>query len=418
MDRVTPKPYWEVTIFENSNICCQASWARDSCFANLEAQEALANGEGLADGETHRPTEKPTPSPIDDNMIEITMLGSLTISKLDVPSSWDSSDWPKLRTVLIQTIMSVMTKSLICHPGLVVKVSTYGMQPFPLQNTSGKKKRNRNRQGRRNLQAASNQLSFEMTVPTKCDEDCQLARGHLGMRAFDELYEHFSVYINLGLFSSTLKMIGLASGFLGADDAPTVTSGTLSYRQAVLSSITWVPTFNPTIVMPTSSPTLSPTGSPTEEIVVTNLPSISPSSGTPTISPTTTCSVLKWHYGGDTIGCTDNQNYPDIWDTIPALGASLLFNNLEACCLQHGSAMCLVSHTCLVEGTTYCGAMGDRKRFHPTSPEKRMCSSDKNYPPVWDTLGNMFLFNTPEHCCAEYYSDGRCFVSDPCLVEE
>ncbi|KAL7531764.1 hypothetical protein ACHAXR_004218 [Thalassiosira sp. AJA248-18] len=451
-DKIVPKPYYVTMSFPTPEKCCQASFARESCFYNLELEQAVY--EPTPEPAPTRepvPTDLPTLSPISGIVVEITVFGSMQIENVAVPSS-NSQDWPKLKNVLMSTISSVMAKSPICHPGLTVTLSTYAGQSFPywlrrrqLLDKGGGYNANygdeveneadndqeiiearqlpspsslMSQADERRL-AVSQTLQFEMTIPTRCDDECQLATGHVGKLAFDELEDHFLRYIDTGAFSYTLKTFGAAWYLIDDDDgsyeSPSIISGTLSYRMGVKSDVTWVPTFMPTVATATEIPTYFPTGGPT------NGPSGSPMAATaaptthePTSSPTTVCSAFKWHYGGGDVGCTNSPEYPALWDLEPTIGSRFLFDTLEDCCYANTPEACTVTETCEVTNyaqTFYCDLTG--RKYHPTTPSERTCTNSKDYPSAWNN-SDRFLFVSAEECCESYYSDGLCLIKNAC----
>ena len=386
--------------------------------------------EWIEEGYTNPPTPKPvptpspTPSPISRVVVEITVFGTLQIDNLDAPSAFDPEAWIKLKNVMLSTISGVMAKSSMVHAALEVKVSTYAGLAFPI--TANRRKLVADGQGeyddpknhqakpvsrRRKVVGMSQMLQFELVIPAWCDDYCQFASqtGFTGMLAFDDVKADFLDFINTGVFSSTLDSMGSAYGVIdGTAVAPTVISGTLDYRGATESDITWTPTFNPTVAMPTQFPTWSPSLSP--ERSPTKSPSEAPTTGAPTSVPSTICSALKWHYNGSG-GCTNNEDYPSLWDMVPSIGSKFLYASLGECCQANNLETCIVLETCDLEAVS-CVATGNNV-YHPTTPAERACRNNKNYPDGWNYVDG-FLFLSAEECCATYYDDGLCFIKNDC----
>mmetsp|Transcript_4903 Transcript_4903/g.11218 ORF Transcript_4903/g.11218 Transcript_4903/m.11218 type:complete len:906 (-) Transcript_4903:230-2947(-) len=419
-EKIVPKPYYISNTYSDMMGCCHASYYREKCFTQMQL-----------DGSHIVPTPKPTSVFVPSTVVEITMWGTLQLGNLNVPSNNNSPKWSTLKDLLMKTISFVMAESPICHPGLRVELSTFAGKSFPARNRrldSGEIEdattdtAHEKRPRRATATAASQTLEFQMSIPAKCDASCQTAGGYIGKLAFNDLEEHFQEYIESGATSNTLVMIGESYGLIYEDDeeseAPFVSSGTLSYRHAVESDITWMPTFNPTIMNPTFNPTILivPTGNPSEESTGTMSPTQNPTnSEEPTSSPTTACSTLTWHYLGDG-ECTNSQNYPELWDNEPSIGSYFLFDTLEECCSDKSPEQCIVTDTCTDNDSNsmpivYCDMT--TMLYHPTTPGQRTCTNSKDYPNAWDDSDG-FLFVTAADCCAEYYNDELCLIKDVC----
>jgi len=430
-DKVVPPPFYITTFYADMPTCCHFSWANDKCIAEYHAAE------GITSPPVGTPTLAPSPIPsteipVPDTVVEISTYGSLRIEYLEV-SSRDSGGRSKLKDALTATLYSVMVSSPMVHSNLAVMLSSYGGQSFPSsadRTLIGEVHQKRyygefenDEANQRNVPSSKSvtnrrlsvaqTLQFEMIIPARCNERCQTARGHTGMVAFNEIKSHFEEYVTGGVLSSSLTAMGISYGLLTEEsEHPYVVSGTLSYRFGSVSSATWTPTFYPTVALPTVSPTMDPTENPTEEVILTLSPSSAPDTGEPTAIPTAACSMLRWHYGGEGI-CTNNPNYPRLWDLRPDIGARFLYASLEECCAANSPEGCFVSDTCEVASTssiTYCDARS--MMYHPTTPSKRTCTNSKEYPAAWDH-NDGFLFVSPQDCCAAYYS-GECYIKNVC----
>ena len=110
-----------------------------------------------------------------------------------------------------------------------------------------------------------------------------------------------------------------------------------------------------------------------------------------------------------------SRNYPSLWDVEPWIGKHFLFDTLEDCCAAKSPALCVESNVCEVtsaETFSYC-----RKSvtmYHPTTPEQRTCTNSQDYPIVWNEQSDRFLFVSAQDCCAQFYSDGVCFIKEVC----
>ena len=421
-----PKPYYITETFRNPLVCCSFSINKETCLWNAEQL-------GLLDDLPPSPTPEPAP----DTVVDISVHGTLQVGNLEVPAGYYAEEWPVLKNVLVNTLVSVMMESPICHPGMSVELTTFGGQMFPHARrlSEGEKMNDGNNQEiqdelydatnivtnakggqslRRAATAATQTLRFTMTIPTRCNEACQMARGHVGKLAFNELEEHFLYYIEEGVASSTLEMIGHQYGIaINRGNEPFLDSGRLTYYSGVVSSVTWIPTWQPTGEMPTYVPTSEPTENPSET-PISSEPTPALTSEEPTSSPTTACSSLKWHYSGEYGGCSNDPDYPVLWDINPVMGAYFLFDSVEECC-RAKSPLCMVKDICIPRyELMYCEYETEIRMYHPTTPERRACTNNRNYPPAWDHFEG-FLFEDAADCCAEYYDDGLCLIRDVCV---
>lgn len=114
--------------------------------------------------------------------------------------------------------------------------------------------------------------------------------------------------------------------------------------------------------------------------------------------------------------CSNDNKFPPLWNIMTS---SYFFNSAQECCdsfYSDGWGGCEVEDICtsqerIIENTQNCG-----KKWHPTSQTYRLCSNGDNYPSVWDSMADQFLFSTAEECCKAFYSDGtgQCDIFNTC----
>ena len=405
---------------------------------------------------TYSPTLLPTLSPVlPDTIVDITMYGTLDIYNL--PSlGYTDRQLKSLKQVFEETLTLVYSHSHLVHPTEIdVNLIMYGYTSLrnsrrvqvrerelgslmeevehnsddEMDNTNNKDEHAQRQEGRRaftsSYEGTPQTLAYELKAPIRCDYKCQrLTIGHPGQRAFDELEKQYQQYIETGVLSSSLNTVGKKYDYYlpifdtsknNNEDAPLVSSGTLSYRLGAESDVTWVPTLTPTM-HPSNSLIPKPSTSPTSSYEPSSKPS-AVASDVPSSLPTTECSALKWHYiQGPTGTCTNSPNYPSLWDVDPTIGSYFLFSSLEECCYSKSPDMCIVSETCLdydlLKPTSYCDLK--ELKYHPTTPSERTCTNSEEYPPAWDGMDGTFMFDDPVDCCTKYYPTGMCLIKSIC----
>lgn len=390
----TPRPYYITKTYHDIMKCCQNSFAKDKCLAAIPDELS---------------------SQIPDKIVEISIYGSISLQLSIIPKYNSRDDWSTLKNVLMKTITLVMLKSPIAAQGIVVELLTFAGQSFQyrfrrrLGESAIEDEINEvalsSLRSRAERRASSSQLlQFEMTIPARCTAACQFAGGHLGQDAFYELESHLEYYVTSGVFSSVLTNMGKSSGLFSEADA---TSGTLAYRSAIESSVTFIPTWSPTeepppTSIPTLSPsaTLNPSGGPTES--PSFQPIGPPPTNEPTSRPTTECSASKWYYKIGQDLCTNDSSYPSLWE-----GTNLLFDAVDECCAAHSPGTCAVKDVCEMQ-ISYCGGL-----YHPTTPFLRTCTNHYKYPPAWNN-NPKFTFRSAEQCCEAFYGDDLCLMKDAC----
>ncbi|KAL7469817.1 hypothetical protein ACHAXS_010066 [Conticribra weissflogii] len=201
-------------------------------------------------------------------------------------------------------------------------------------------------------------------------------------------------------------------------NAPTK-SPTFSPTSAPTSAPTPSPTSPPTS-MPTANPTKAPTNAPTS--VPTNAPTspaVVPTTTTTTTSTTSTTTTSKleycdnWHPKSDYSGCTNNPNYPSLWDD-PSVKHIYHFNSHLECCEgffnTDDESSCTKLDMC--KNPPPC----EERKWHPTS-NLSACSNSLDYPADWDHphVSGGFLFSDPMECCNKFFKNvANCVMEDDC----
>ncbi|KAL7543342.1 hypothetical protein ACHAXR_012659 [Thalassiosira sp. AJA248-18] len=335
-----PRPHYTTETFLSRDACCHSSFAKDKCFAAIPK-----SGD---QGEKN----------IQDKVIELNFYGSMSLQLPNIPKS-GSSEWSVLKNALIKTLTSVMLKSPIVTEGLVVELFTFAGQSFQYRfrrrlNKRGTDEKNEDvlsshwaRTKRR--ASASQSLQFEMTIPVRCDAACQ--SGHdsmsqLGHALFYELESHLEYYVDSGVLSSVLLKMFELSGLFSESDVPPVTLGVLTYRSAVLSSETLIPTWSPTSFLSSPKPTFRP---------LTKKPSSQPNtSPTKSDEVNTKCeSAAAFHPIEDFSAptCTNSRSYPELWNS-PGARPFFLFETGDDCCSYFRFEQCNIEDVCASDGET------------------------------------------------------------------
>ena len=281
------KPAWITNTYSSYSQCCQVeSWDKIKCLAAMPAG-AADNGNGddvlvqnSAGGSSSSNGEGLLPGIV----IEVTVYGSIELANMIVPEA-TSQKFSKLKIALTKSMILVLTESKLVHPGLDVQLWSIGGQNFNWRRSrnleevieqimmeeeeeedvaafgdtadGGSAEQRHVRRRENSVAAAPQVLQFEMAIPTACNSDCQSnLNGHLGQVEYDAINDYFQNSILTGAFSTTLKKQGEAMG-LFSDSVPIVSTGQLSYRYAIKSDLTWMPTSSPT-----SSPEIPPSSSP------------------------------------------------------------------------------------------------------------------------------------------------------------
>jgi len=166
----------------------------------------------------------------------------------------------------------------------------------------------------------------------------------------------------------------------------------------------------------------------------------------PTNSPTTHCNV--WHESRESLfTCTNDGNYPELWND-PSKQKLYLFPSSSECCrTRFNGRPCTIFDSCIAPMTTspttrmpseiptpqpvtqqpvlfaHDGSKVDptcyNKEWHvsrePGSQDK--CTNDKRYPEAWlhPAIKPYYMFNTTEACCQSNFGTFDCILYDVCL---
>jgi hypothetical protein len=365
--------------------CCKetawsASWIVQNCLASKPAgsidysplEEELVNDSEVL------PSYK---------IIDITTFGSIAIAFNSFkPPDYNSPWWPKIHDAFIVSIKASMFRSSNCHEDININVWSIAGRSFR------RRRRALNQQERR--ESVDFSVQFEMIIPTKCDDSCQSSNGYLGQGVFGTLDSHFRSDIASGLFSESLQSEGFALDIL---------AGELSYRTAVYSSKTWMP-----------SP--SPSSSPTTEAPVTPFPSYSPTTEAPSPAPSS-CEDRLFHPNPDFTMCINDDNY-----------IANYLGSLKECCedVFGSDTPCVFEDICITSSPTDAPitpspsyaptSCNEGLYWHPSLGFDMCTNAESGYPLFWSTFENFdeYFHQSLEECCMAVFGTDKCQYDDVC----
>eukprot|EP00956_Cyclotella_meneghiniana_P016678 scaffold26497_cov61-Cyclotella_meneghiniana.AAC.2 len=118
------------------------------------------------------------------------------------------------------------------------------------------------------------------------------------------------------------------------------------------------------------------------------------------------CSASKWHPSRDFKTCSNSNDYPFEWETVPTNKARYIHDTYEECCSSASFAgkPCPKEDIC---NPTTC----DDQFWHPDTMFKK-CTNSVDFPSEWTT--DTYLYGDYEACCSSNFPGRACPKEDVC----
>ena len=145
----------------------------------------------------------------------------------------------------------------------------------------------------------------------------------------------------------------------------------------------------------------------------------------------------KWHPDTISSGCSNaKDDYPADYNTEDSIFQStFFFNTPNECCTAHhtGSRPCQVRDAC-TDTTTFIEVTNpptnrptfppNECKWHPSTvgntiegSSKPQCTYSDEYPSVWNSYSDIYLFNTKEDCCKNALDSDDCDYVAICATD-
>eukprot|EP00804_Cyclotella_cryptica_P026614 CCRYP_014021-RA/>CCRYP_014021-RA protein AED:0.03 eAED:0.03 QI:1312/1/1/1/0.75/0.4/5/732/456 len=154
---------------------------------------------------------------------------------------------------------------------------------------------------------------------------------------------------------------------------------------------------------------------PYSTVLPSTLPTPKPSPH-PTERPTDDWCSLKTFHPISVFNrkCTNDDHYPPLWNSMTS---TYFFISPQECCSTfYSGGPCEIVDICLNASRAPVNVENCGKKWHPTTETNRVCSNGDKYPPLWDSMGDQFLFETAKECCEAFYTEGngQCDIENTC----